>query len=306
MQRWWEKGPVEFADLIGGLTHLNRRTNGDVDAEYERFIRALKRFAKGYCAAKYEDEDRDEESPQLRKFLRDESFWYLDDSFFDSKPLRNLVTMRPRIASEGEIRKLRDKSKVLGLSEDQLDTARGTHDRLIEAVNNYDNFRDMGSRKNVGYWLAALFYLVRCNLVHGEKTPYGPDTEKSHRDATVLSATLPVLEDALLRTLELPSHRLAVYGTLRRGEPNHEKIMDLGDPAIGIVTGHVKESAGYPVYSWVLDGRDVEVELYSSERLTPGRWNELDRFEGPGYRRILVPVRRVNGSHVVATIYEGA
>jgi hypothetical protein len=33
--------------------------------------------------------------------------------------------------------------------------------------------------------LADFLYVIRSNIAHGEKTPYGPDLEKAHRDRQV-------------------------------------------------------------------------------------------------------------------------
>lgn len=108
-----------------------------------------------------------------------------------------------------------------------------------------------------------------------------------------------------------PEHRLAVYGTLRRGRPNHYLIEDLGEPATGTVAGFLTEWSGYPVFHWAGDddasgAARVDVELYRSAKLTPERWRELDRFETAIYRRIVVPVRVAGGALVTATIYAGA
>ena len=108
-----------------------------------------------------------------------------------------------------------------------------------------------------------------------------------------------------------PEHRLAVYGTLRRGQPNHNLIADLGEPEAGSVAGFLTEWSGYPVFHSTCDdpareNERVDVELYRSVKLTPERWSELDRFETAAYRRILVPVRISGGGLVTATIYAGA
>lgn len=307
MKRWWEKDEVTFADLVGGLTHLNRRTNGDIDAEYERYIRALKRFAKGYCAARYEDDDRDEEAPQIRKFVRDATQWYLDEGFFDGTAFRTLVRMPRLIASESLMRKARDKIKRVELTEAELYDTHATHRSLVEATAQYDELHDRESRKNVGFWLGGLLYVVRCNLDHGEKTPFGPDLAKAERDVEVLSVALPVVQDVVLRTLEHPEHRFAVYGTLRSGEPNHGLVADLGAPTDGSVTGSIRQVDSYPVFRWWLEGDNVPVELYASPRLTGARWESLDRHERGSYRRLFVPTRIVaSGEHVVATIYADA
>jgi gamma-glutamylcyclotransferase (GGCT)/AIG2-like uncharacterized protein YtfP len=148
--------------------------------------------------------------------------------------------------------------------------------------------------------------MIRSNIAHGEKTPFGPDLQKSERDADVLVVALPVLDEILARFLEWPCRKLAVYGTLRRGFPNHSKIADLGVPVVGWVNGTVSEELGDPLYRWITSSPEVEVELYESSKLSADRWQSLDRFEGSRYRQMLVPVRVKNGTRSIATIYADA
>jgi hypothetical protein len=50
--------------------------------------------------------------------------------------------------------------------------------------------------------LAELLFVVRSNIAHGEKAPYGPDLEKARRDEEVSALVVPVLR--LLVELLLP------------------------------------------------------------------------------------------------------
>lgn len=101
--------------------------------------------------------------------------------------------------------------------------------------------------------------------------------------------------------------RLAVYGTLGPGRPNHHQLAGMrGDWSEGVLHGHLHESGwgaalGYP--GIVLDphGPPVSVELFDSPDL-PAHWVRLDSFEGPGYER--VPVRvQTDAGPVDAMIY---
>jgi gamma-glutamylcyclotransferase (GGCT)/AIG2-like uncharacterized protein YtfP len=99
------------------------------------------------------------------------------------------------------------------------------------------------------------------------------------------------------------SQRLAVYGTLRRGEANHHLIADLGEPKIGAVRGRLRSVDGFPVLTLADDGDEVTVEVYESPALTGERWAKLDEFEGPAYRRTELDVLLRDGSHVAAMCY---
>ena len=103
--------------------------------------------------------------------------------------------------------------------------------------------------------------------------------------------------------------RLAVYGTLAPGRPNHHQLAGLqGRWFDGSVRGRLIEagwgaSLGYP--GIVVDDLEetdiVSVQVFASDDL-PEHWSRLDRFEGSGYRRLAVEVDTVDGV-VLASIY---
>jgi gamma-glutamylcyclotransferase (GGCT)/AIG2-like uncharacterized protein YtfP len=117
----------------------------------------------------------------------------------------------------------------------------------------------------------------------------------------------PILERLLDALLDAPERRLAVYGSLRPGEENHHHVADLvGEWRAGEVRGLLHEAGwgaarGYPGILRDPAGRRVPVQLLESRAL-PARWERLDDFEGPGYRRILIVVDTDRGP-VVANIY---
>ena len=94
--------------------------------------------------------------------------------------------------------------------------------------------------------------------------------------------------------------RLATYGTLAPGKPNHHEVSALeGRWLDGTVRGSVLDDGwgaalGYP--GLILDGHgpDVQVKVLESADL-PAHWQRLDMFEGPGYRRVVVPVQTAEG-----------
>jgi gamma-glutamylcyclotransferase (GGCT)/AIG2-like uncharacterized protein YtfP len=101
-----------------------------------------------------------------------------------------------------------------------------------------------------------------------------------------------------------PSRRLAVYGTLRRGQFNHHLIAGIaGRWRQGSVRGAVRQRFGLPAFAWAADGGHVPVDVLDSPEL-PAHWGWLDAFEGAAYRRIWVPVELAEGALVVACCYE--
>jgi gamma-glutamylcyclotransferase (GGCT)/AIG2-like uncharacterized protein YtfP len=101
--------------------------------------------------------------------------------------------------------------------------------------------------------------------------------------------------------------RLATYGTLAPGRPNHHQLSDLdGRWLKGRVTGRLVAAGwgadlGFPALVLDPDGTAVDVQVFESADL-PAHWSRLDRFEGPGYDRAVTTVRTADGE-LEASIY---
>ncbi len=117
-----------------------------------------------------------------------------------------------------------------------------------------------------------------------------------------------VIQQALDALLAFPSRNLAIYGSLAPGEVNHHVIEPVrGSWSDGYVRGHVSHVGwgadyGFPALTWDPAGPRVPVKLLVSGSL-PDHWDRLDRFEGDGYRRALVPVQRGRDVVAIANIY---
>ena len=104
-----------------------------------------------------------------------------------------------------------------------------------------------------------------------------------------------------------PACRLAVYGSLAPGRPNHHELSDLAGRWIeGTVGGHLRQEGwgaelGYP--GLVLDpaGPTIDVQILDSPDLVD-HWTRLDEFEGSGYRRTVTTVSTAEGD-LLASIY---
>jgi len=98
-----------------------------------------------------------------------------------------------------------------------------------------------------------------------------------------------------------PDCRLATYGTLGPGRPNHGQLSDLsGRWLVGHVRGFLVESGwgatlGYPGLILGSEGPPVAVELFESPEL-PDHWHRLDAFEGVGYRRAVTDIATSEGA----------
>jgi gamma-glutamylcyclotransferase (GGCT)/AIG2-like uncharacterized protein YtfP len=88
---------------------------------------------------------------------------------------------------------------------------------------------------------------------------------------------------------------LAVYGTLAPGQPNHHVVAPLGGEwTDGLIEGDLLPmgwgaALGYPGFRPRVGGDAVAVQVLTAPLLATA-WPDLDRFEGSGYERILVPV----------------
>ncbi|MGD1887532.1 MAG: gamma-glutamylcyclotransferase family protein [Cohaesibacteraceae bacterium] len=104
-------------------------------------------------------------------------------------------------------------------------------------------------------------------------------------------------------------HRLASYGTLAPGRPNHAQVEELGGSwRIGHVKGRHVQSGwgawiGYPGFVPDPDGDPIEVHILEAIAL-PDHWDRLDAFEGEAYRRIVVTAELQDGSAIDVSIYE--
>jgi gamma-glutamylcyclotransferase (GGCT)/AIG2-like uncharacterized protein YtfP len=122
---------------------------------------------------------------------------------------------------------------------------------------------------------------------------------------------------ATIRARFASDQRLAVYGSLAPGKPNHHLLAPLGGKwTDGVVEGDLVAvgwgaAIGFPALRPRPGGPPVAVKVLTSPLLETA-WAALDRFEGPGYRRVLVPVlalaavRRLDGeppSYDVAQLY---
>jgi gamma-glutamylcyclotransferase (GGCT)/AIG2-like uncharacterized protein YtfP len=104
-----------------------------------------------------------------------------------------------------------------------------------------------------------------------------------------------------------PDIRLAAYGSLAPGRPNHGQLSDLpGRWLIGHVRGSLVAAGwgaeiGYP--GLILDPAGAEIEVFVFEcRELLDHWPRLDAFEGSGYRRSAVDVSTAEGV-MPASIY---
>jgi gamma-glutamylcyclotransferase (GGCT)/AIG2-like uncharacterized protein YtfP len=102
-------------------------------------------------------------------------------------------------------------------------------------------------------------------------------------------------------------HRLATYGSLAPGRPNHHQLDGLhGRWLKGHVFGKLVDAGwgadfGYPALILDSHGSAVPVDVFESTDLAE-HWSRLDDFEGAGYQRVRARVRTSAGD-IEAFIY---
>lgn len=105
--------------------------------------------------------------------------------------------------------------------------------------------------------------------------------------------------------IENPNQRLVVYGTLAPGEVNHHILEPIpGNWSRCVLRGAIDRSGSFPVFQWDPSGEALEAQLFESPEL-PDHWLRIDRFEGPRYKRLIVPAETERGIKM-ANVYVAA
>lgn len=143
--------------------------------------------------------------------------------------------------------------------------------------------------------LAELLYVVRSNIAHGEKIPYGPDLAKKARDEQVCVSVIPLQQLLFDMLLGQPCKKLISYGTLAPGQSDHQLLSDLpGQWEECVIRGSVHLDQELCAYSWSPTGAEHKANLFMSQDL-PMNWQRIDKFEGARYKRRLVPAEMQSG-----------
>lgn len=224
--------------------------------------------------------------------------------FFKSDELKNLVDFKPQIMNHDTLRRhrYRPESKI---EPNLIKKATEEHRKLKTAYDDHLMQRKKEVEDRILKRAAELLYVVRSNIAHGEKTPYGPDLKKKVRDEQVSAVVVPLQIMLFNMLLDYPDQKLFIYGTLAPGEPNHPILYGLRGKLSSCTTrGQLNELGGLPVFYWKPDGPNVKGKILVSPDL-PERWEEIDKFEGASYKRRLILVDTRTGNHI-ANVYRGA
>ena len=226
------------------------------------------------------------------------------DWFFNSDELKNLAEFEPQIMNHDTLRRHGYRPNVK-TEPDLKKKASEEHRKLRTAYDALFTQREKEVEDRVLKRAAELLYVVRSNIAHGEKTPYGPDLEKKDRDEQVSTVVVPVQLMLFDLMLDYPNQKLFTYGTLVSGKPNHSILSGLeGNWERCTASGQITEVSGLPMLRWKPSGPNIEGQLFVSPDLAE-QWAQLDQFEGACYRRRMISVVTNTGISV-ANVYLGA
>lgn len=299
---WWHDAKLR-GHLDGMLAHCNDALDSSEWAPEthicDSYFRALNKYwnAFNYYVAELKRGDISSFTATL-KAMHSES----KTSIIDDAAVRDLITLTPPVMNHDALKK---GGYIPGqeITDSLRRDATEEHRKSQSAFNDLLANRSEEAVDRMLKRLAELLYVIRSNIAHGEKTPYGPDIQKAERDRLVSAMALPVQKLILDVLLDRPSHRLATYGTLQPGGTNSQLLEACeGKWESCKLNGELAEINGLPIFRYSPSGPAVNAKLLTSARLGQ-YWKALDRFEGKEYVRHLIPVR-VNDAYVVANVYE--
>lgn len=286
---WWSEGRVQ-EDLAEALSHANEARRLTVStassglSAASALFRGLNKLMSALRVVLPRDTDHESDTSALRRLLRqmpnEDQEWLLD-----RPSVRHLASLTPPIEDHGVLRNFLLSEPIP--NEDQA-RARASHEALARRFERWVGQPNSRNRRGALDALADVLWTIRSNLMHGEKTPVGPDPMRSERNRLVGSAAHDVLEDLMDAVLQHPSRRLVVYGTLVPGGSNHEMVAHVqGQWRQVVIGGQLGTVEGVPAFRRLSDGPAQPVELLESDDLVD-LWPALDEFEGLRYRRILI------------------
>ncbi len=301
--KWWQSDPLS-GHILESLIHINRAsdvidfaTKTDICKLYFNALNKLQIELNQVRGTTHQGEVKSFKELIMNGFPKE---WR--NAIINSKELANLIDLEPKILNHSILIKYNYQP---GQSIDHTleKKASETHKKLNNAYRDYSTTPSPEIQVRVVKRIAELLYVVRSNIAHGEKTPYGPDHEKVKRDEMVSGLIIPIQLTLLKLILDRPDYKLVVYGTLAPGEPNHFIL----EPPSGKwkdcqINGKIETQDDFPFFKWSPSSPKIQVKLFKSESL-PKKWQELDQFEGSHYRRHMVPVF-VEDNWEVAYVYE--
>lgn len=302
--RWW-MSPGCKGDICDVLVHLNEAMdsfgNSSTTRICELYFHSFNKLWNSH--ARFEAEPSRADTPALIALLKSLS---VDEKheLLENECVRELVHFVPEVMNHYVLKK-RGYNPFEPIS-DQLRHESTEQHRYLKR--DYDGFFAPSPKKcldDVLKKLAEFLFVVRSNIAHGEKTPYGPDLKKIERDEKICTLVVPVQKLIVELILGKPGHKLIAYGTLRPGQPNEELLNSVkGTWCPCSIQGTIQTHNSMPRFRWEINGESLKAMLLISP-LLESQWENLDRFEGSDYQRQLIPAITEDNEWIIANVYEG-
>ncbi len=224
------------------------------------------------------------------------------EEFIKSREFHNFVEFEPGIMNHDTLRRNGYRPDV-EVESYLVRKATKEHHKLANAYENFKESPSDDTKEKLLKKAVQLLYIVRSNIAHGEKTPYGPDLKKAERDEKVSGAVKPVLLKLLELIFNKPDQKLVVYGTLASSAPNESILEEIR----GIwqeckIKGEISSYSGLKYFNWNPKEAEIDSKIFVSKFL-PHELPNIDRLEGSNYHRILIPVK-IEDYFLIANIYE--
>jgi hypothetical protein len=224
---WWQTSDFR-GHLDEVLTHVNEATDASKAAPATRmcelYFHALNKLWNAF--AQHEGEPGQADTPSFISLLQSVS----EDSrsfLLKSTVLKNLVDLAPEVLDHFVL-KSRGYRPGQEITTPLRRDATERHRKLRNGHGAFLTEKPDSTADSVLKKLAEFLFVVRSNIAHGEKTPYGPDLDKARRDEEVSALVVPVQKVIIDLLFDRPSQKLVAYGTLCPGGSNEKMLKDLG------------------------------------------------------------------------------
>jgi gamma-glutamylcyclotransferase (GGCT)/AIG2-like uncharacterized protein YtfP len=299
---WWRSPELhgELEAILGLINDARSQAGVDEERAARKLFDALNRGWNAF--RRFAPETADSDWQALKAFVLSLLSGSQAIDLAVSGELAGLAAIEPPILDHSTLLQRGVLGSIDDIEADVRRRAQAKHLRLRRALEDRETTLDYDELERVLVRVADLLYVIRSNLMHGEKFA-GSDPRRRARDRIIAGAAGRVVDLFFDLVFDRPSTRLAVYGSLRPGGSNSSALDDIaGSWHEGLVYGTVEDVRGVPVLSWGHGGEPVDVLILSADDLSD-HFGRLDEFEGSRYERILVPVERPDGQAVVANIY---
>ncbi len=304
MAGWWQT-----EDMLGYVRHILRHVNSARTASGYGNITVCRNLfdALNQAWTAFSDYQERRGEPDNQSFRRLLSEGMPDNhvrEFLQSRELQDLVEFEPHIMNHDVLRR-RGYRPSQEIDPRLRRDASEAHRKLANAYKRHRRpFPDDAITPLVKK-TAALLYVVRSNIAHGEKAALGnPGSEEAKRDDEVSRKMIPIQSKLLDLIFDRPSQKLVVYGMLAPGAPGEYVLKGMeGAWQRCKIVGEIIVREGLKYFRSYPGTDEIDCYLFSSDHL-PERWSNLDAFEGNNYNRVLIPAKIAN-RWVVANVYEG-